>query len=415
MNKTLAVAKWEYIEKVKTKAFLIGLFMMPAIMSLFIVVPGLLSKSEAEHSKKIGVIDESNMMVPLLKAKFAEKYKLPSGKPLYDIESLKESDLDPEQLKVLGNAKLSSEELAGYFVIPANVMDSGKVEYRSENVGNVRDQERFSRIFEDIILERRAIAAGYDPLLIKKLTKEVDIKTIKVSKEGKEKESGFMDTFFTGYIFIMMLMFLVMTTGQMLIRSVLEEKSNRIIEVLVSSCSAKDLMAGKIIGLALLGLTTVAFWVVILLGVNIASPIPFAGFENILFPFVYFILGYLMYVGIFVMAGSTVSTEQEAQQMTQYISFLLILPIALAFPLMMNPDSMLVKILTQIPFLTPTMMMLRFSVQSPEWWEIILSLSTLILTIFGIFWMASKIFRIGILITGKRPNVKEIIGWLRTE
>ncbi len=415
MSKTLAVAKWEFVEKVKTKAFIIGLVMMPLIMSLFGILPGLLTKSEEEQAKKIGIIDETHFISPQLQTQFYEKYKLKDGSPIYQVVPIVDSDLGTEQLKVIASAKLTSGEIAGYFIIPFNVVDSGKVEYRSENVGNVRDQERFSRVLEEIILERRASTAGYDPAVIKKLTKDVDIKTIKVSKEGTEKESGFLDTFFTGYIFIIMLMFLVMTTGQMLIRSVLEEKSNRIIEVLVSSCSSRELMMGKILGLALLGMTTVIFWIIILLGVNIASPIPFAGFENIVLPLIYFVLAYLMYVAVFIMAGSTVSTEQEAQQMTQYVSLVLILPIVLAVPVMLNPDSLIVKILSQIPFVAPTMMIMRFSVQMPEWWEIGLSIFTLLITIWLLMWMAAKIFRIGILITGKRPNFKEIISWMRTE
>jgi ABC-2 type transport system permease protein len=129
----------------------------------------------------------------------------------------------------------------------------------------------------------------------------------------------------------------------------------------------------------------------------------------------YFVMGYFMYVGIFIIAGSTVSTEQEAQQMTGYITIFLVLPIAFAVPVMFNPDSTLVKVLSQIPLLTPTMMALRFSIRTPDWWEIVLSLTTLSLTIYGLMWMAGKVFRIGILITGKKPSFKEIYGWLRTE
>ncbi len=244
---------------------------------------------------------------------------------------------------------------------------------------------------------------------------EVDIRTFKVSKKGDEKESGFMETFFTGYIFIMLLMFLVLSSGQMLIRSVIEEKANRIVEVLVSSCSSQELMSGKIIGLSLLGLTTIGFWALILIGVNFATPVPFVTGDNLVLLLLYFILGYFMYVGIFIIAGSTVSTEQEAQQMTGYITIILVIPIAFAVPVMFNPDSMLVKILSQIPLLIPTMMALRFSIQTPEWWEIALSLTTLMLTIYGLMWVAGKVFRIGILITGKKPSFKEIYGWLKAE
>jgi ABC-2 type transport system permease protein len=293
-------------------------------------------------------------------------------------------------------------------------MEKGKIEYRSENVGNIRDQERFSKILEDVIIERRLEAKGYNSKAIRDLSTDVDVKTIKVSSKGEEKESGFLETFFTGYIFIMMLFMLVMTSGQMLIRSLIEEKSNRIVEVLMSSCSSQELLVGKILGLSLLGLTTISFWLLILVGVNFSMPTPFVSFDHIALLLVYFVLGYLLYVAIFITAGAPVSTEQEAQQMTAYVTILVMFPIALAIPAMQNPDSTMVKVLSQIPLLTPTMMALRLSIQAPALWEIALSLVTLSASIVGMMWVAAKVFRIGILLTGKRPNLKEMYRWITT-
>ncbi len=411
----MAVARWEFIEKVKTKAFIIGLFMTPLIMGIFTVVPALLADKGDEKTKTFGVIDETHSFTTVINAQMLGKFKLDNGKPNYSIKEINDENTEMEHLKILGTAQLASGEIEGYFIIPKDVLEKGKIEYRAENVGNARDQNRFSKVPEDIIIEQRLRSYGYDAPKIRKLMTEIDIKTFKVSKHGEEKESGFMETFMTGYVFIMMLMFLVLSTGQMLIRSVIEEKANRIVEVLVSSCSSQELMSGKIIGLSLLGLTTVAFWGLIMAAVNFATPVTFVTIDNLILLFAYFILGYFMYVGIFIIAGSTVSTEQEAQQMTGYITIFLVLPIAFAVPLMFNPDSMLVKILSQIPLLIPTMMALRLSVRAPEWWEIALSLTTLVVTIYGLMWVAGKVFRIGILITGKKPSLKEIYGWLKND
>lgn len=415
MNKIVAVAKWEFLEKVKTKAFIIGLFMTPLIMSVFTVLPSLLADKGDEKTKIYGVIDETKSLTSIINAQLFEKYKLENGVSNYQLREIVDGNSNLEHLKILATAQFASGEIEGYFIIPKDVFEKGKIEYRAENVGNARDQNRFSKILEDIIIERRLQSSGYDAAKIRELMTDVDIKTFKISKKGEEKESGFMETFFTGYIFIMMLMFLVLSSGQMLIRSVIEEKANRIVEVLVSSCSSQELMSGKIIGLSLLGLTTVAFWALILIGVNFATPVPFVTVDNLALLIVYFILGYFMYVGIFIIAGSTVSTEQEAQQMTGYITIILVLPIAFAVPVMFNPDSMLVVILSQIPLLTPTMMALRFSIQTPQLWEVVLSLFSLIATIYGLMWLAGKVFRIGILITGKKPSFKEIYGWLKTD
>ncbi|NUN69650.1 MAG: ABC transporter permease [Bacteroidetes bacterium] len=415
MNKIVTVARWEFIEKVKTKAFIIGLFMTPLIMFAATVLPTLLTDNADETTKVFGVIDMTGSLTAPINARLTEKYTLENGTPNYQLKEVTDEDRDPEHLKTIAMGQLAAGEIEGYFILPKDVLERGVVEYRAENVGNARDQNRFSGILEEIIVDRRLRASGYDAAAIKKLMTDVEIKTFKVSKKGDEKESGFMETFFTGYIFIMMLMFLVLSSGQMLIRSVIEEKGNRIIEVLVSSCSSQELMSGKIIGLTLLGLTTVAFWAVMLIAVNFATPVPFVAVDNLALLLVYFILGYFMYVGIFIIAGSTVSTEQEAQQMTGYITLILIIPIFLAVPVMFNPDSTLVTVLSQIPLLTPTMMALRFSIQMPAWWEIALSLTTMTASIYGLMWTAGKVFRIGILITGKKPEFKEIIRWLRTE
>ena len=412
-NKSLRVAKWEFLERVKTKAFIIGLFMMPTIIAVFTVIPNLLASKADEKMRTIGVIDETDSLLPYLSQRIA-KFKLPDSSANYQLVKITDDDRSREHLKILATAKILDNEIEGYFLLPVDVMEKGKIEYRSENVGNIRDQERFSKILEDVIIERRLEAKGYNAKAIRDLSTDVDVKTIKVSSKGEEKESGFLETFFTGYIFIMMLFMLVMTSGQMLIRSLIEEKSNRIVEVLMSSCSSQELLVGKILGLSLLGLTTISFWLLILVGVNFSMPTPFVSFDNIELLLVYFVLGYLMYVAIFITAGAPVSTEQEAQQMTAYVTILVMFPIALAIPAMQNPDSMMVKVLSQIPLLTPTMMALRLSIQAPALWEIALSLVTLSASIVGMMWVAAKVFRIGILLTGKRPNLKEMYRWITT-
>jgi len=413
VNKSLRIAKWEFLERVKTKAFIIGLFMMPTIIAVFTVIPSLLASKADEKMRTIGVIDETDSLLPYLSQRIA-KFKLPDSSANYQLVKITDVDSSHEHLKILATAKILDNEIEGYFLLPSDVMETGKIDYRSENVGNIRDQERFSKILEDVIIERRLEARGYNSKEIRDLSTDVDVKTIKVSSKGEEKESGFLETFFTGYIFIMMLFMLVMTSGQMLIRSLIEEKSNRIVEVLMSSCSSRELLTGKILGLSLLGLTTIAFWLLILVGVNFSMPTPFVSFDHIALLLVYFVLGYLLYVAIFITAGAPVSTEQEAQQMTAYVTLLVMFPIALAVPAMQNPDSMMVKVLSQIPLLTPTMMALRLSIQAPDLWEIALSLVTLSASIVGMMWVAAKVFRIGILLTGKRPNLKEMYRWITT-
>ncbi|MGB2867977.1 MAG: ABC transporter permease [Bacteroidota bacterium] len=410
--KYLEVARWEFLEKVKSKAFIISLVLMPMIMVGLGLMQGLMATKADEKTVAIGVIDETGQILQPLAERLDEKYKLPNGQPNYVLKNLKD-DKDFETLKMRANKLVASDEIGGYFTIPATVNDSGSVEYRSSNVGNIRIQERFSRTIEEVVTERRMAMRGLDPKMMRTLMKDVNIKSIKVNEKGEEKESGFLETFFRGYIVIMMLLFLVLTSGQLLIRSVVEEKSNRVIEVLLSSCSAKDLMVGKILGLSGLGVLQVLIWGVIGLGVSISMNASISAPEEILLSLLYFILGYLLYSAIFVAAGSPVTTEQEAQQITSYVSLLLVFPIFVAIPVMQNPESTVFRVLSFIPLLTPTIMVMRIAVQMPPAWEILSTLGLLLVSAVVMMWAAGKIFRTAILVYGKRPSIAELIRWIR--
>jgi ABC-2 type transport system permease protein len=407
-SKALQVAYWEFMEKVKSKAFIISLVLMPIIMVAFGVLPTLLAMKDDEKPITIGIVDETNTIAAPLASKLDEKYKIKRNQPNYVIRNLGNPS------KAEANMMVADGKVEGYFYVPSTVYDSGKVEFRAENVGNIKLQERFSRTIEEVVMEKRFKDHNIDPSLMKKLISDVEVKSIKLSSKGQEKESGFLETFFSAYIVIMMMLFLVLTSGQLLIRSVVEEKSNRVIEVLLSSCSANDLMTGKILGLSGLGILQVLIWGGIGLGVslkfqgaNIFTP------ENLFVSLIYFVLGYLLYAAIFVAAGSPVTTEQEAQQITSYVSLFLVLPIVIAMPVMQNPDSLMVKVLSYIPLLTPTLMVLRIAIQMPPLWEIIATILLMIFSSIGMMWVAGKIFRTAILVYGKRPTIPELIRWIR--
>jgi ABC-2 type transport system permease protein len=410
-SKALDVAVWEFSEKVKSKAFIVSLVIMPVVMIAFGVLPGLLASRPDSSATAIGVLDETGSIVKSLAKKIDEKYKLPNGQPNYVVKNM-DGPGNLEKRKGEANRLVTEGEISGYFYFPPTVFDSGKVEYRSENVSNIKIQERFSRTIEEVIVESRIIHQGLDPSLIKKIIADVDVKSIKISEKGEEKESGFLQTFFSGYIVIMMLFFLVMTSGQLLIRSVVEEKSNRVIEVLLSSCSAQDLMTGKILGLSGLGILQMVIWGAIGLSVSLKSGVNIFALENLMLSLVYFILGYIFYSAIFVAAGSPVTTEQEAQQITTYVSLLLIFPIVIAIPIMQNANSVWIKVLSFIPLLTPTLMVLRIPIQMPGLWEIVGTIVLLLFSSIFMMWAAGKIFRVAILSYGKRPTLQELFRWV---
>jgi len=415
MTKAFTVARWEYVEKIKSKTFLITLFLMPIIMIGFGLLSGLLASQPDTGSKVIGIIDLSGAIGQPLAKYLEEHYRLPDGGPNYVLRPLEISEgVEMNQLKRQSDSLTANGEIEGYLIVGKSILTDTSVEYRSQNIGNLRVTERMSRAIRDLVIEQKLISQGLNPKLTKDLTRPIDLKTIKLSKSGKEEEAGFEKVFFTSYIFMMMMFFLVMTSGQLLVRSMLEEKSNRVVEVLMSSCSSTDLMAGKIIGLSGLGFTQIGFWAAIGIAISLNYAITMISIGSALLLLVYFVLGYLLYAAIFVAAGSPVSTEQEAQQITSYLTIVLILPIVLVIPILQDPNSLMVKVMTFIPLLTPTMMAMRIPIQMPSELEIILSIAILFFSMVGAVWIAGKIFRTAILVYGKRPTLPELFRILRT-
>jgi ABC-2 type transport system permease protein len=413
MNKTLAVARWEYVEKVKSKAFLISLLLTPAIMVGVGIVPALLAVRADTDSKVIGIVDCTGDFTAPLSVALQEHFRLPNGQPNYVLRPI-EPGTNLARARTRGDSLALSGAIEGYLVVDRSVMSDTVIEYRSPNPGNIRITERLIRTLRDLIVDRKLTARGIDPALVKDLTGPIELKTIKLTKTGVEEEAGFEKVFFTSYVFVMMMFFLVVTSGQLLVRSMLEEKSNRVVEVLMSSCSAQNMMAGKILGLSGLGLTQLAFWLLIGVTVSLKFSVTLVPLGSALILFMFAILGYVLYAAIFVAAGAPVSTEQEAQQITGYLVIVLIIPITVAFSVIQDPNSMLAKILSFIPLLTPSMMALRIPIQMPPPLEIVAGALLVALSAAGAIWVAGKIFRTTILLVGKRPGIGELIRIIRS-
>ncbi len=414
MNKMFVVARWEYLEKVKSKAFLIGLFLTPMIMVLMGVLPGLLVGKEDEETKVIGVIDTGGDIAPLL-IKRMERYRLSNGQPNYLLRPLVVGGgADVAAAMREADERVARAELDGHIVLGVYAGTDTMVEYRSKGAGDPRLIGRLEESLRTIVAERKLRARGIDPGILDEMQTRVEVRTVKISPTGEREETSFLKTFFSAYVFIMAMFFLIFTSGQLLVRSVLEEKSNRIIEVLVSSCTPSELMAGKVLGLSAMGLTQVGFWSIVALalfarvGTGLLPPI-----EQLLLMGVFFVLGYLFYSAIFIAFGSPVTTEQEAQQLNGYLVLFVILPVALVLPVMQHPNATWVKVLTYIPLLTPTFMALRIPVQMPSTFEIVASVLLLAVSTYFMMIVAGRIFRVAILATGKRPSLAELVRWAR--
>jgi ABC-2 type transport system permease protein len=412
MKKTLIIAKWEYIEKIRTKAFIISMFVTPAILLLFTLAPTLFNKSQEESTRAYGIIDSSGIYFNQLKNNL-ESIRLNDDQPKFIIVNLLNKKNNLTELKKLSDRDVISNKLQGYLIIINGGTDSIKINFRSKGSGSFDDKDKIESVFNKVKNKIQLQKAGVDTSIINSISKNISINSIKIEENGNESKADFLTLFFSSFIFIMLLMMMVLSTGGMLVRSLLEEKSNRLIEILVSSCSKKELLAGKVIALSGLGFTQIFIWGILGLVTAGAALVPAEAFDNILPMLGFFILGYVFYVSIFVGIGSIVSTEQEAQQMTSYISIILILPTIFAVSAIQYPGSTAVKILSYIPFTSASIMMMRLKIETIPIGE---TLSIVLIMLFSIYItisFSSKLFKIGILSYGKRPSLKELIRWIR--
>ncbi|MCK9244159.1 MAG: ABC transporter permease [Candidatus Marinimicrobia bacterium] len=413
MKNILIIARWEYMTRLRSKWFIISTLIMPLIMMVSMFIPSMVMTSGDSEVRTIAIVDENNQFAEKLENRLTEKYTLKDKTPKYQIIVFKNGD--PLKMKQEATDLLESSIVSAYLVIPSDILDTNRVFYYSQNLGNFKDQSELNRTIDEIISEHRMIAAGLDPALVRSVIKNVNFQMVRVQEGGKEAKGDEMLAYLLPIIYVLMLFFAIFMSSQILMRSVLTERANRLIEVLLSSVSPVELMSGKILGLGLLGLTQLALYLFV--GITISN---FKGLElfnsiNVMLFLVYFILGYLLYAAIFAAIGSLFDNEQDAQQAVSIFSLITIVPIFLASYVIANPQSVTTTILSLIPIITPYFMILRIGVIIPPLWQILTSVGLLIVSVWLAMLAAGKIFKVAILIYGKRPTLPEIMQWVRAK
>jgi ABC-2 type transport system permease protein len=245
---------------------------------------------------------------------------------------------------------------------------------------------------------------------------------VKVDTTQAGKNADTTSSFVAIYVLFFLMYMVILLYGMNVARSIIEEKTSRVFEVLLATIKPEEMMAGKVIGVGSVGLTQVAVWLltaVILTSSSIVGALAGGNVHvslnpmQIIFFVVYFLLGYLLYSSIAAALGAMVNSEQELQQ----LNMILVMPLAGCMfalaPVITNPNGPVARIISLIPFCTPLIMYLRISLATPPAWEIALSIALMMVTIYAILWVASRIYRVGILMYGKKPNLPEILRWLK--
>jgi ABC-2 type transport system permease protein len=323
------------------------------------------------------------------------------------------------EARLAADSLLIQNILNAYLVIPKMVYRAGNIEYHSLKPGELLDSERMQKIINEVIIQSRLQEASVNTMQISQWLKPVKLTRYQLRTQGSAKWDFYIE-FYGAVIGVVLLFMAIFTSGGFLFSSVIQEKTNRVIEILLSYASSRQIMAGKIFGLGFLGLMQVLIWlgittIFVFFNLFEAGQISYLNAENGLYFLHYFSLGYLLYAAIFVAIGAIFSSEQEAQQVNIILRAIAILPVLLVFLFLKEPDSAFITFLSYIPLLTPYFMILKIAQYGiPLSTEVYITSTILIVSIIGMVFIAAKIFRLGILMYGKKFTVREILLLLRS-
>jgi ABC-2 type transport system permease protein len=433
MSKFWTILKAEYAQVVKKKSFIIGIILTPAFMILITVIPALLAGRGISTPARYAVIDADGRGIGRDFANALEKYTLDSDTTtkayhlmhLYEVAADDTERLD--SLRTALDSMLLTKKLKNYVVIYPGVDENDSALIVSKSL-NFKTVARFDRSMSNILaamrLEKSNINMAVDSVLA--MTRRIDMQH--QSPGGKTRD--FLSVYFGALIFVMIIFISVISFGQILMRSIIEEKNSRVIEVLISSVSPFQLMMGKVIGLGAANMTQIGIWVLIGMALfsfrgplNIPRQVADIMFNPVLIVFfvLFLLVAYIMYSTMFAFVGSICTTDKETQNFVLPITMSLILPVMLLMYIVQEPDSTVTIVMSLIPVLTPTMMVARLIISAPETFSLsnpIVLEATLGFVIAALFslaliWLTARIFRVGILMYGKRATLPEIMKWVR--
>jgi len=429
MHNTWLIIQREYIERIRTKAFIIMTMLMPVFMASTILVPVFLGDMKSGSTRHIVLVANDAAMAEAVKQELMPrpvKSEEPppqkkagasanSEQPRYDIDiDTTVTDAERDNLR----RQISDGKIDGFIWLSDSDLAARKVVYSAKDVTNFGEGIEMRNAVHSAIVKKQLAQKGMSGAEVESVLKPIDFDSIRIEK-GKEGASG-VAVFLVSFTMVMLLYINVLVYGFAVMRSIIEEKSSRILEVLLSSVTAKQLLAGKIIGVGAVGLTQALIWLAIAGAFSIAGMtasrsmmsnvhIPMAGIVAFA---VFFILGYFLYSTMYAALGAMVNSDQEAQQVQWPAMLPIVFSIILSTPVLQHPNSQLAVWTSLIPFFTPILMFVRIMAETPPLWQILLSVVLMLVTTWGLLGLSSRIYRVGILMYGKRPTLPELRKWL---
>ena len=447
MRKFRAVVKREYVQRVRSRMFVIVTIGAPLMFALFTVVPILIAGIRTGGPTRLAVVDETGRMFARLsdslkrarpgrddddddeapeaargamnqnsRARMEQAAKATAQG--YEVEEVAAGGRTLEEVKAQLDERVGRDELNGYLILPQNVLDGGEAEYHARNVGDVFTVGQVKSALTRAVRDARLDARGVGPEVMRAVNEPVKMKATKAGAGGGEEDKGqgFFLVFGAGFvIYLTILMY-----GQVVLGAVIEEKETRIAEILFSSVRPFTLMSGKLVGVSLVALTQFAIWGLAFVGLGAyfatrgaAVAIPHVSLGVYAYVMLFFLMGYFIYATLYALVGSMVTSSQEGSQLAMPIIMLLVVGFYLAFPVIRSPNSSFAVWVSLVPFFAPITMLIRIVAQEPPFWQIALSLGIGFATVAVMLWLAGRVYRVGMLMYGKRATIPEVLKWVR--
>jgi ABC-2 type transport system permease protein len=420
VRKLRLIVKREYLTRVKTKGFIIGTILVPLIGLAFCLLIIYLVNHKPTQSMRLVIVDDSGTLAqPITQGLDA---KLENGKPEFTMVETIVQPASRDTVQQDLRARINSEKIDAYLWIPRDPKESFELHMR--NPDNFSLIGPLSGAVDQAVISRRLSERGVHLDDLKTILHGADLKLMKVSETGEAEEKG--QSIGIAIALVVLLYTALLMYGIITMRSVLEEKTTRTMEVLISAVRPFELLAGKILGVALAAFTQFAIWMIstallfsygTLAALGLGQGSAMSGvhipISLVLYAGIFFIGGYFLYSSMFAAIGAACSNEQDAQQL-QWIAMAPLVFCMVIYSMVLNdPTSTASVVLSEIPFFAPVLMALRISLQTPPAWQIALALFLLLITTVATVYASAKIYRVGILMYGKRPSLVEMFRWLR--
>lgn len=414
MDRLFAVIRREYVERIRSKWFLVSTLLAPILLVGAALIPTFLVNRQLQKGLDVSVVDETGAVLPEL----LETEPFESGRFRY----IPPPETDPtEALRIL-RRRVEDGALSGYIHIPADMLDSTRAQFWSRDASTVLTTELRSAVgtATQRVLARRL---GLAPAVAQRLTRPVDLENYRLTEEGVTRERG--QTEATAWVLAFLIYMVVLMYGAMMLRAAVAEKTNKMVEIILSSIRPWQLMLGKTVGVGAVGLTQVAVWLSVIAtvaiyaatgqavaGLDILKNLPIGPDTLLLFASL-FLTGYFLYAGVYAAVGAIATTEQEAAQLQIPVTVMAVVPILVLPAVLNNPGATSSVILSWVPFFAPVLYLARYVMGATAVWETPIVFVLIIAAVGLVAWLGGRIYRVGLLMTGKRPTLPELYRWIR--